>query len=84
VSYPKSPDDWRAQAACAQLDPALFFPDGGEAETWQAKRVCAACPVRAECLRFALAGPEPYGIWGGLTEGERRELTASPHDREVA
>lgn len=84
MAYPKSPDDWRARAACARLDPGLFFPDGAEAETRQAKRVCAACPVRAECLRFALTSPEQYGIWGGLTEGERRERTASPRDREVA
>lgn len=73
-------DDWRHRAACRDEDPELFFPIGtsGPAleQVEQAKAVCRRCPVAAECLTWALDRPEEYGIWGGLTEGERRaELT---------
>jgi len=71
-------DDWRHRAACRDEDPELFFPIGtsGPAleQVEQAKAVCRRCPVAAECLTWALGRPEEYGIWGGLTEGERRAL----------
>ncbi len=58
-------------ALCARSDPETWFPGkGGSAAA--AKRVCAACPVRAECLDYALAKPEVDGIWGGLAYAERR------------
>ena len=70
---PASPEAWRADALCAETDPEAFFPEKG-GSTRDAKRVCAGCPVRAECLEFALAGDERFGIWGGLSERERRKL----------
>lgn len=66
-------EDWRERALCAQTDPDAFFPEkGGSAQP--AKRVCAVCPVRAECLEYALRRDERFGIWGGLSERERRKL----------
>lgn len=59
-------------ALCAQTDPEIFFPEQG-ASSRSAKRVCMACPVRADCLAHALAVGERYGIWGGLSERERRQ-----------
>ncbi len=64
---------WRADALCAQTDPEAFFPEKG-GSTREAKRVCHACIVRAECLDYALAHDERFGIWGGLSERERRRL----------
>ena len=68
--------DWRAHAACRHEDPELFFPPGrGEAAVDQiaaAKDVCARCPVRRECLEFAMVHRQRDGIWGGLTDQERR------------
>jgi WhiB family redox-sensing transcriptional regulator len=70
--------DWRARAACRDVDPEVFSPvaEAGPvlaAQVAQAKAVCAGCPVRAECLAYALEAL-PYGIAGGLTEDERRGL----------
>jgi WhiB family transcriptional regulator, redox-sensing transcriptional regulator len=72
-------DGWRARAACRDEDPELFFPIGssGPAALKQiaaAKAICAQCPVREACLRFALDTGQDYGIWGGLTEDERRRM----------
>ena len=64
---------WQQDAACADEDPDLFFP-GDEATVEEAKRVCARCPVRTECLETALAVNEMHGVWGGMAEGERRRL----------
>jgi WhiB family redox-sensing transcriptional regulator len=68
-----SADSWRLDALCAETDPEAFFPEKG-GSTREAKRVCTGCPVRAECLEFALANDERFGIWGGLSERERRRL----------
>jgi WhiB family transcriptional regulator, redox-sensing transcriptional regulator len=66
-------EDWQESALCAQTDPEAFFPDrGGSARV--AKAVCQQCPVRSECLGYALAHDERFGIWGGLSERERRKL----------
>ena len=65
------PAPWTVDAACADADPSVFFPEHGRAAT-QAKAMCAGCAVRAECLDFALASHERFGIYGGLTEKERR------------
>jgi WhiB family transcriptional regulator, redox-sensing transcriptional regulator len=66
---------WRAAGACLSADPDLFFPIGtGSAvtsETRMALRICAGCPVRRECLDFAMRSPELDGIWGGTTPAER-------------
>ena len=64
------PSDWRAEALCAQVDPELFFPEQGF-PSHHARAVCARCPVAAECLDWALAHRERYGIWGGTTARER-------------
>ncbi|QIK82849.1 WhiB family transcriptional regulator [Sanguibacter sp. HDW7] len=64
---------WQDRALCAQTDPEAFFPEKG-GSTREAKRVCTGCEVRAECLEYALANDERFGIWGGLSERERRKL----------
>ena len=69
--------DWRDESLCAQNDPELFFPEEG-GTTAPAKRVCARCLVRAECLQDALDRGERFGIWGGLSERERRKLAKLP------
>ncbi len=69
-------DVWQSRALCAQSDPDLWFPDqGGQVRT--PKQVCARCPVRADCLDYALANDERHGVWGGLSERERRPLHAA-------
>ena len=64
---------WQGQALCAQTDPEAFFPEKG-GSTREAKKVCLSCEVRVECLEYALAQDERFGIWGGLSERERRRL----------
>jgi WhiB family transcriptional regulator, redox-sensing transcriptional regulator len=64
---------WQDQALCAQTDPEAFFPEKG-GSTREAKKVCASCDVRAQCLEYALENDERFGIWGGLSERERRRL----------
>ncbi|WP_229369298.1 WhiB family transcriptional regulator [Umezawaea beigongshangensis] len=65
--------DWQERALCAQTDPEAFFPEKG-GSTREAKRICLGCEVRSECLEYALAHDERFGIWGGLSERERRKL----------
>ena len=69
------PDDhaWQDHANCLGVDPDLFFPERG-ASTREAKEVCRGCEVRAECLEYALQNGEKFGIWGGLSERERRRI----------
>jgi WhiB family redox-sensing transcriptional regulator len=64
---------WQERALCAQTDPEAFFPEKG-GSTREAKKVCTGCDVRSECLEYALANDERFGIWGGLSERERRKL----------
>ncbi len=67
--------EWWEDALCLQVgDADLWFPEKG-ASALPAKRVCAGCPVRAECLEHALTAGERFGIWGGLSERQRRRLT---------
>lgn len=72
------PTEWRADAACRDTDPDLFFPVGttGPAidQIEAAKTVCRACEAQHECLEFALATNQDSGIWGGTSEEERRKL----------
>ncbi len=69
---------WRRLAACRDEDTDLFFPNGETGDALEqaelAKAICAGCPVRLECLEFALTTNQPYGIFGGLTEAERKSL----------
>ncbi|GAC56211.1 putative WhiB family regulatory protein [Gordonia hirsuta DSM 44140 = NBRC 16056] len=68
------PDEqWQDRALCAQTDPEAFFPEKG-GSTREAKRICHGCEVKAECLEYALGNDERFGIWGGLSERERRRL----------
>lgn len=68
---------WQQLAACLGADPDLWFPPpgGGRARTAQAKAICAGCPVKAECLAYALEERIGYGIWGGLDLADRQKLT---------
>lgn len=73
-----STPNWRHRAACREEDPELFFPVGqrGPAllQIAQAKAICHGCPVVAECLRWALDTRQDAGVWGGMSEAERRAL----------
>ena len=64
---------WQARANCMGVDPDLFFPERG-ASTREAKEVCRGCVVRGDCLEYALDNGEKFGIWGGMSERERRRL----------
>ena len=64
---------WQDHANCVGLDSNLFFPERGESCD-EAKAICAACTVRAECLEYALANNEQFGIWGGTSNRERRAI----------
>jgi len=79
---------WRELAACRGADLNLFFPERGES-AGAARQVCAACPVRQACLDYAISNRIVHGVWGGLTERERRALRsgwvrASRRDRDLA
>lgn len=71
--YGRQERDWQSRANCMGVDPDLFFPERG-ASTREAKEVCRGCVVRENCLEFALANGEKFGIWGGLSERERRRV----------
>ncbi|HEX6448920.1 MAG TPA: WhiB family transcriptional regulator [Trebonia sp.] len=73
--------DWRLLAACRSVNPDLFFPisSSGQsiAQVTKAKAICADCAVRRECLAFALRTHQAHGVWGGLSEQERRPLRSA-------
>ncbi len=73
AARPAEGGSWKDEALCAETDPEAFFPEKG-GSTREAKKICTGCEVRAECLEFALANDERFGIWGGLSERERRRL----------
>jgi len=64
---------WQDMANCLGVDPDLFFPERG-ASTREAKEVCRGCVVREDCLEYALVNGEKFGIWGGMSERERRRI----------
>jgi WhiB family redox-sensing transcriptional regulator len=68
-----NPLAWQADSLCAQTDPEAFFPEKG-GSTRDAKKICSACEVKSQCLEYALGNDERFGIWGGLSERERRKL----------
>jgi WhiB family redox-sensing transcriptional regulator len=70
---PTDADGWRELAACRGVDPELFFPTRGE-KVAAAKAVCSSCLVRTSCAEEALANGEKFGIWGGMSERERRRI----------
>ena len=73
VAGDEEDDQWQERALCAQTDPEAFFPEKG-GSTREAKRICLGCEVKDRCLEYALANDERFGIWGGLSERERRRL----------
>jgi len=90
-----SATNWRSAAACLLADPDLFFPISAagpaERQVMRAKTICGGCPVREECLKFALSHELSYGIWGGTTPEDRqrdrrrkRRAAASAAKRTVA
>jgi WhiB family redox-sensing transcriptional regulator len=70
--------DWRMRSACREEDPELFFPVGNTGpallQIEEAKAVCRRCPVMEQCLTWALATSEDHGVWGGMSEDERRAM----------
>ena len=66
-------EGWQDFANCLGVDPDLFFPERG-ASTREAKEVCRGCVVRGDCLEYALQNSEKFGIWGGMSERERRRI----------
>jgi WhiB family redox-sensing transcriptional regulator len=73
---------WIDDAPCAEIGGDVFFPEHGTpvSSARAAKRICARCPVRPECLAYALEHNERYGVWGGLSERERRKLGYTTRD----
>lgn len=71
--FQMQPLSWASGAKCLQAEPETFFPEKG-GSTREAKRICGQCAVKRECLEYALANDERFGIWGGLSERERRKL----------
>jgi WhiB family transcriptional regulator, redox-sensing transcriptional regulator len=65
--------EWSERAACCGKGIRYFFPETPD-DLARGRAICAGCPVRAECLEYAGRFPSPQGVWGGLTEGERREI----------
>ena len=73
IDEDENPLAWQSDSLCAQTDPEAFFPEKG-GSTRDAKKICTSCEVRARCLDYALENDERFGIWGGLSERERRKL----------
>lgn len=70
---PHLPPEWYGDALCAEVDPAIFFPEKGDGIS-AAKKICAACRVREQCLDYAIENRETQGMWGGLTPSARRKI----------
>lgn len=70
---PEDPLAWQDDALCAQVGQEMFFPEKG-GSTRDAKRICEGCDVKAQCLAYALESGQRFGIWGGLSERQRRAL----------
>lgn len=76
--FPRPPvpiGPWILDGLCVGVeDPEIFFPPHGEGKADAAKAICADCPVKRQCLKYALKAPEEYGVWGGLDEIERAQI----------
>ncbi|MFE7421144.1 WhiB family transcriptional regulator [Rhodococcus sp. NPDC057529] len=76
--------DWQLEARCRYLDPDVFFARDNETKPGRirrervARRICHECPVQAVCRDYALSVGEPYGVWGGTSEADRRGFTHQP------
>ena len=73
IAKPDLDTDWKDYSNCLGVDPDLFFPERG-ASTREAKEVCRSCVVQNDCLEYALQNGEKFGIWGGMSERERRRI----------
>ncbi len=73
IAKPDLDTGWKDLSNCLGVDPDLFFPERG-ASTREAKEVCRGCEVRIDCLEYALQNGEKFGIWGGMSERERRRI----------
>ena len=80
VPGPHDPE-WWLRGRCAEVDSEIFFPEKG-ASTRRAKLVCRGCEVRAECLEYALTRGEEFGVWGGMSERQRRALKRGTERQE--
>jgi WhiB family redox-sensing transcriptional regulator len=74
VLLPRQPIDWQQDALCREVSPEIFYPTAGNGRARQAKDICHACPAITECREYSLANNEKWGVWGGLSEHDRREL----------
>jgi WhiB family transcriptional regulator, redox-sensing transcriptional regulator len=81
VDAPQTPDEyaWMLHARCRGADPTEFFPSDGLGVEY-AQRICAGCPVRVECLEYALVHRIEHGVWGGASERERRRILRRRRD----
>ena len=75
-------DEWHARGLCVGADPEIFFPSRGDPGA-EARRICASCGVRRDCLKYATKADE-FGIWAGLDQQQRRALRKKQHRREAA
>jgi len=74
--------EWRDDSACAGADSDVFFPPSeDEAAAMPAKKICAVCPVKEQCLEYALTTNQTEGVWGGMSSGDRRRLRRRLRDR---
>lgn len=73
LTLPDRLPEWQDRALCKETDPEAWWPEKG-GSTRDAKRICGRCEVQPECLAYALDNDERFGIWGGLSERERRRL----------
>ncbi|MCZ3387440.1 MAG: WhiB family transcriptional regulator [Actinomycetia bacterium] len=73
--------NWDVEAGCQSIDPEVFFPDRPADRAAAAKAICRGCPVRTQCLEFAIDARLDHGVWGGLTGAERRSLRRSRQRR---
>lgn len=80
--YELEPTPWTERAGCIGSDPDLFFPGRGESCA-PAKAICAPCPVRSECLDYARRWNISFGVWGGTSERERRQLPRTSRPRKL-
>lgn len=78
-----NPPSWSVDTPCAQADPDAWFPEKGGSPA-EAKRICADCDVREQCLQWALDNKEHWGIWGGMSEHDRRRIRAERSKGDAA
>lgn len=74
IAHYQPPTQFSARPVCAETDPDLFFPDQDSWQVQIARRVCAGCPIKDECLEMALQRHEAFGVWGGTTPRQRRRM----------